>query len=94
MFRQFLRAFDRPTLSLLSLLPLLLVSSSLTRPARAEILFWPARLDFPAGEGPWSVAIGDLNGDEIPDLAVANRDSNNVAVLLGVGDGTFATADF
>src|SRR5206468_3870493 len=39
-----------------------------------------------------SVAIGDLNGDGPPDLAVANRDSKSVSVLLGNGDGTFAAA--
>jgi FG-GAP-like repeat len=34
-------------------------------------------------------SIGDLNGDGIPDLVSANRDSNTVSVLLGNGDGTF-----
>ncbi len=38
---------------------------------------------------PSAVAVGDLNGDGIPDLAVANRDSGNVTVFLGLGDGTF-----
>ena len=28
---------------------------------------------FGAGDGPFSVAIGDLDGDGVPDLAVANR---------------------
>ena len=42
-----------------------------------------------AGDAPVSVALGDVNGDGRPDLAVANSTSNNVSVLLGNGDGTF-----
>ena len=45
--------------------------------------------NFPAGQAPSSVAIGDFNNDSRPDLAVANHDSNNVSVLLGRGDGSF-----
>jgi hypothetical protein len=48
-----------------------------------------APLAFDAGQYPFSVAVGDFNGDGIPDLAVANAASNNVSVLLGNGDGTF-----
>src|SRR5205823_5392127 len=41
------------------------------------------------------VAIGDLNGDGKPDLAVANLYPSTVSVLLGNGDGTFgAKTDF
>ena len=49
-------------------------------------------MNYGAGDGPNSVAIGDLNGDGDPDLAVANMDSNNVSVLLGNGDGSFLSA--
>jgi hypothetical protein len=38
---------------------------------------------------PTGVAIGDLNNDGIPDLAVTNYGSNNVSILMGKGDGTF-----
>jgi len=34
--------------------------------------------NFVAGDGPWSVAVGDFNGDGLQDLAVAKRYSNNV----------------
>jgi hypothetical protein len=34
------------------------------------------------------IAIGDVNGDRILDVAVANGVSNNAAILLGNGDGT------
>jgi hypothetical protein len=51
-----------------------------------------APLSFDAGNEPSSVAVGDFNGDGIPDLAVANRYSNTVSVLLGHGDGTFGPA--
>ena len=32
--------------------------------------------------------------DQVPDLAVANSISQNVAVLLGLGDGSFGEASF
>jgi hypothetical protein len=40
------------------------------------------------------LAVGDLDGDQIPDLAVANSATDNVAVLLGNGDGSFGLAAF
>lgn len=39
--------------------------------------------------GTYSVAIGDFNGDGMPDLVTANIISNDVSILLGNGDGTF-----
>ena len=39
---------------------------------------------------PYSVAVGDFNNDTILDIIVANYGTNNLGVLLGYGNGTFA----
>jgi type II secretory pathway component GspD/PulD (secretin) len=38
---------------------------------------------------PSDIAVGDFNGDGFLDLAVTDSANNNVAILLGKGDGTF-----
>src|SRR5437588_5876552 len=53
--------------------------------------FSPAT-NYSAQPHPESIAIGDLNADGIPDLAVANSSTNDVSVLLGTGGGSFKTA--
>ena len=50
--------------------------------ADAQTVSFIARRDFAAGTAPVSVAVGDFNGDGVPDLAVANFISNNVLVLI------------
>ena len=51
---------------------------------------------FPAGAVPWSIAVGDLDGDGIPDMVLTPygpqvRDPHQIAasVLLGDGTGSF-----
>jgi hypothetical protein len=51
-----------------------------------------AARNFSAGIDPRSVAVGDVNGDGLLDLAVANYGSANVSVLLGNGEGSFQAA--
>src|SRR4051812_731900 len=47
--------------------------------------------NFPAGRGPFDVAVGDFNGDKAVDMAVADVGAPTGAqVLLNNGDGTFA----
>ncbi|HLJ92849.1 MAG TPA: VCBS repeat-containing protein, partial [Gemmataceae bacterium] len=42
---------------------------------------------YTVGQSPSAIALGDFNGDGIPDLAVA--DGSGVSILLGNGNGTF-----
>ena len=40
-----------------------------------------SRVDFTAGSNPWSVSIGDLDGDGKPDLVTANQNGNSISIL-------------
>ncbi len=42
-----------------------------------------AAVAYPVGHNPFQVAIGDVNGDGIPDLAVTNNGDNTVSILYG-----------
>jgi hypothetical protein len=48
--------------------------------------------DYSSGYGSASIAAGDINGDTVPDLAIANYFDGTVAVLLGNAGGTFQPA--
>ena len=48
-----------------------------------------AATNFAVGNGSFSVAAGDFNGDGKQDLAVPNQGNDNVSVLLGNGNGAF-----
>jgi len=47
---------------------------------------------FAVGPYPYSVVIGDFNGDGVQDLATANNAGDTVTVLLGDGDAGFTEA--
>jgi len=46
-------------------------------------------VNYTVGWQPYQVAIGDLNGDGYPDLAVTNNGSNTVSILFGSKTGAF-----
>jgi hypothetical protein len=46
----------------------------------------------PTGSGPQAVAVGDFNGDHVPDVATTGSGAGGtVDIFLGKGDGTFVT---
>ncbi|MEG3954531.1 DUF4347 domain-containing protein, partial [Microcoleus sp. herbarium2] len=60
------------------------------------VLGFAPKVDFPTDSSPQSVSIGDINGDGLPDLAVANFLSDTASILLnttltGATTPTFAT---
>jgi uncharacterized protein (UPF0548 family) len=76
----------------------LLLPFAMSHAAEATVTFKSPEI-YPTGRTPMAVAIGDFNGDGVPDLAVANAgdpqtaDAGSVSILLGNGDGTFQSAD-
>ena len=44
------------------------------------------------GAFPFFLAVADLNGDGLADIAVSNQSDSTVSILLGDGDGTFTQA--
>ena len=65
-----------------------------TTAAGAAAPSFTAKQDFAVGDGPLSVAVGDLNGDGKLDLAVANSNFSNVSVLLNTTAPGSATSSF
>ncbi|MCX7916781.1 MAG: VCBS repeat-containing protein, partial [bacterium] len=47
---------------------------------------------YQTGQNPRNVISADFNNDGILDLAVANKNSNNVSILIGKNDGSFNSA--
>jgi hypothetical protein len=45
------------------------------------------------GQEPWGIEIADVNGDGHQDIVATNKASNNISVLLGIGNGSFDSAN-
>jgi hypothetical protein len=82
------RAGRRVAIILLSVALLAACYGLNIRPAAAQT-FAP-KVDYTTGATPYSVAVGDFNGDGKLDAALANYGSNTMSVLRGNGNGTFA----
>ena len=54
----------------------------------------PENFGFLLDTDPWGVTVGDFDRDGIPDLATANNESDDVAIRLGLGGGTFGSPQF
>lgn len=81
----FTRSGPAAFLSSLALLPALATGAN-----AAFAVFGPSSgSPFGAGNQPVSLAVGDLNGDGVPDFAVANFADGTVTVRLGDGSGGF-----
>jgi hypothetical protein len=62
--------------------------------AAAQVTFAP-QVNYSSGSptaDPWAIYVVDIDGDGKLDLLVTNQAANNLAVLLGNGDGTFRPA--
>ncbi len=76
-------SFCHRALSLATVLFCVLLTLFISTPiSEAVAPNFTAKQDFATGNNPFSVAMGDLNGDGIPDLAIANNSSASVSVLL------------
>jgi hypothetical protein len=66
----------------------ILLNSGAQASGKTERFGAPTVID--VGGGPFDLAVGDLNRDGKPDIAVANADSNAVTLLFGTGNGLFS----
>lgn len=66
------------------------VELTVTTPASCDPVSFAPSATLGAGIRPFSIAVGDFNGDGKQDFV--NYSSNNLSVLLGNGSGSFGVA--
>jgi hypothetical protein len=74
---------------LLACLGAALALGVVARSASTPAPSFAAPREYPTGDDPQQVAIGDLDGDGKRDLATANFENGTVSVLINRGDGSF-----
>jgi len=65
-----------------------------TTPVGATVPSFAAPVTFAVGADPYFVAVGDFNGDDRPDIVVANYNDNTVSVLLNTTPTGASTPSF
>ena len=68
---------------------LVALAAGLTHGQTCDVTFTDA-VHYPVGSRPFSVALGDLDGDSDLDIIVANCSSSDTSVLINIGGGDFA----
>ena len=63
---------------------------TVTTPVTCTTVGFTAAVNFRVHNLPFSVAVGDFNGDGKQDLVTANQTSSDVSILLGDGAGNFS----
>lgn len=83
----------RANAALILIFVMVMVLAVTDAPSAAAESFMFNRADFATGVGPQALAVGDFRGIGMMDVVVGNTLStaNTISVLLGNGNGTFAT---
>src|SRR6266545_4589445 len=86
----------KPGRPVVHLATIVFLSGSPSTAAQPECVLPPLRfiqrVDYPTGAGPSGLDQGDLNGDQMPDLAVTNEAAGTVLALFNRGNATFFRA--
>ncbi|MES2654490.1 MAG: FG-GAP-like repeat-containing protein [Bacteroidota bacterium] len=59
--------------------------SVLPNTSSSGIVSFATKVDFTTGSSPYSLAIGDIDGDYKPDLAITNKNDSSVSILRNIG---------